>query len=414
MKLASRFVAIAVVFTTLACGASDPSEDSVPSLSDRSPLVLISLDGFRWDYPDLTDTPALDRIMTAGVRAEGMIPVFPSKTFPSHYSIVTGLHPGHHGIVSNNIRDPRWPEPFALRFRDEVRNSRWWGGEPIWVTANRAGLRTASFFWPGSEAPIQGVQPDYWMPFDDSVPAETRVDTVLEWLALPEAERPTFVTMYFEETDSAGHEYGPGSWESLEAIRAADIVIGRLLDGLDAQGTLESTNIVVVSDHGMATHTSDQMIALEDYVELWPHEVFEVGALLQIFPDEGREGMIYDALHDAHPNLRIFRPSEAPAEFHLYDNPRLGPILGTPDPGWEVRPRGATRPGDWLAGHHGADPSHEDMHGVFIAAGPAFVSDATVARLPGVDIYNILAHALRVDPAPNDGNPARLDGIVRR
>lgn len=399
-----------VLLTPLVSSCS--AAESVPVVAP-DPLILISLDGFRWDYLELTDTPNLDRLIAAGVRAEGLIPVFPSKTFPSHYSIATGLHPGHHGIISNNMRDPRWPEPFGLSARDQVNNPRWWDGEPIWVTAQKHGLRTAVYFWPGSEAPIQGMQADVWFPYDDSVTWEHRVDTALSWLEQPAGERPDFVALYFEEPNSAGHRYGPEAAEALAAATAVDAAVGRLLEGFAAHGTLESTNIVVVSDHGMAQNAEERLIVIDDYIDLSREELFEFGALLQIFPAPGREDEIYEALVGAHPNLRIFRPADAPPEFHLYNHPRLAPIMGSPDAGWEVVPRGALEGGWAVVGDHGQDPSHPDIHGIFVAAGPAFESGATVGRIPGVDIYNILAAVLGIEPAANDGDPARATGILK-
>ncbi len=408
---ALRYFAAALVL--LAPFASGCATAERPPASEPNPLILISMDGFRWDYPDLAHTPNLDRLIAAGVRAEGMIPVFPSKTFPSHYAIATGLHPGHNGIISNNMRDPRWPEPFGLSERDQVNNPRWWGGEPIWVTAQKQGLGTAVYFWPGSEAPVQGMQPDVWFPYDGTVTWEHRVDAALGWLEQPAGERPDFVALYFDEPNTAGHDYGPESAEALAAATAVDAALGRLLDGLAERGMLESTNIVVVSDHGMALNADERIIVLDDYVELSREEIFEIGALLQIFPAEGREDEIYDALVGAHPNLKIFRPDEAPPEFHLYENPRLAPIMGSPDPGWEVLPRAVMEGGWAVVGDHGQDPSHLDMHGIFIAAGPAFDSGTTADRLPGVDIYNILAAALGIEPAANDGDPTRAAGILR-
>lgn len=374
--------------------------------------ILVSMDGFRWDYPELAETPNVDRLMARGVRAASMIPVFPSKTFPSHYSIVTGLYPGHHGIISNNMRDPGWPEPFGLGARDEVQNSRWWGGEPIWVTANRSGIRTGVYFWPGSEAPVQGVMPDAWFPYDEDVPWSTRIDTVLGWLDEPVEERKGFIALYLEEPNTAGHRHGPEAPETIAAITAADAALGELLDGIEARGLTASTNVVLVSDHGMALNSEDRVIVLDDLVELAPDELFEAGAFLQIFPAEGREQQIYDALAGAHPHLRVFRPSEAPPELHLYEHPRLAPILGTPDPAWEVLPRSALEWRGVVPGDHGQDPSHPDMQGIFIAAGPDFASGLRVDSIEGVDIYNLLAAALGVEAARNDGSLERTAGIL--
>src|SRR5262245_24277479 len=167
--------------------------------------ILISFDGWRWDYHMRVPARNIQRLIARGVRAEGLIPSFPSKTFPNHYSIVTGLYPGHHGIVANNIWDAATRRSFALDRRGEVRDAMWWGGEPIWIAAERAGQRTAPFFWPGSEAPIKDVRPSYWEPYDENTPPSMRIRWVLEKLDLPADRRPTFLTLYFEDLDDAGH-----------------------------------------------------------------------------------------------------------------------------------------------------------------------------------------------------------------
>ena len=410
-RLVATFVLTA--WLTAACGGAATDEAGPAASGEQQTVVLISFDGFRWDYIELAETPNLDRLIERGVRAESLIPVYPSKTFPSHYSIVTGLHPGHHGIISNNMRDPRWPEPFGLGNRAEVQNDRWWGGEPIWVTAGRNGLGTAVYFWPGSEAPVQGIQPDIWFPYDGDVPWDDRVDAALEWLGGPEDERPSFVALYFEEPNTSGHELGPTAPETLRAVTEVDALLGRFLDGLDALGQLESTDIVVVSDHGMAQNDPERVIFLDDYVDLEADELFEFGALLQIYPREGREDEIFAALDGAHPNLRVFRPADAPPEFHLYEHPRLAPIMGAPDVGWEVMPKLWYEARGVISGNHGQNPEHPDMHGLFVAVGPSFSQGARVDSLHSVDIYNLLAAALGIPPAPNDGDLTHTTGILR-
>ncbi len=373
------------------------------------------MDGFRSDYIERVETPHLDRVIAGGVRAEGLIPPFPSKTFPGHYTLVTGLYPGHHGIISNNMRDPGWPEEFGLDRRREVENGRWWGGEPIWVAAQRQGLRSAVYFWPGSEAAVQGVRPTHWYEFDASVPFEARVDQALEWIDLPANERPSLIALYFGEPNDSGHRFGPLAGETMAAVRRVDATVGRLLDGLDERRLRQSTNIVLVADHGMAQMDSERVILVDDLVDLEPDEVFEQGALLQLFPRSGREDLIYEALAGAHPNLHVYRRQELPARLRLYDHPRLPPILATPDVGWEVLTR--SRRAEWgnriPAGDHGQDPTHPDMQAIFVAAGPAFASGVIVPPIEAVDVYALLAAALGIQVPANDGNPVRTAGILR-
>ena len=398
-----------------ACGPATPAPDEARDAAvQSSAVILISLDGFRWDYQQLTETPTLDALAAAGVQADGLIPVFPSKTFPSHYSAVTGLHPGNHGIVSNNMRDPRWDGEFHIG-TEELLKGRWWGGEPIWTSANKQGLVTASFFWPGSDVEINGDRPAYFYAYDGSVPFEDRVDQVLAWLDLPAAERPSFITLYFGDPNDTSHGAGPEAPEALAAVRRVDDMIGRLVAGLRQRGIVASTDIVVTADHGMAQMSDERTVFLDDYAELQEGEVFEAGAFLQIYPNAGRGEAILAALQGAHPHLEVYARDEIPERYRLRGNTRLGPIIGIPDIGWSVTTRasGAAGWGGAIPGNHGGDPRHPDMAGIFIAAGPSFARSARVPAFENIEIYNLLARALGIEPAPNDGDLSRIPGILR-
>jgi len=396
---------LALLCLTAVLAAPERAASAGPS------LVLVSLDGFRWDYLDHTATPALDRIAATGVRAESLIPPFPAKTFPSHYTLVTGLHPAHHGIVSNNIYDPRFDAVFRLSDRAEAFQQRWWGGEPIWITARRQGLRTASFFWPGSEA--NGMHPDEWRPFDEAVPFAERVDQVLAWLTGPDASRTHFVTLYLQEPNAAGHRYGPLAPETDAAVRRADAAVGRLLDGLERAGRLDSTDVVVVSDHGMAAVSSDRVIPLGQ-VDLEGARVLDTGPLLSVWPAPGTGERLYAALGRL-PHLAVYRRGELPERFHYDASPRIPPIVGVPDVGWSVvsgalddlNLRLRTR------GEHAYDNEAPEMRGIFLARGPSFRSGLRVPPVRAVDVYALLCAALSIEPAPNDGAPGRLAPLLQ-
>ena len=377
-------------------------------------LILVSLDGFRWDYMDIVETPHLRQLAASGVRAEGLIPVFPSKTFPSHYSLVTGLHPGRHGILSNNMYDPELGE-FHLSDRDAVEDGRWWDGEPIWVTAEKQGIKTATMFWPGSEAEIGGVRPSHWRRFDIDLDHRDRVTQVLGWLDLPSDERPHFLTLYLEQPNDTSHDFGPEAPETFAAVREVDARIGDLVAGLEERDLSGQVNLLVVSDHGMAETGPQRVIILDDYVELEDGEVFEQGAMVQIFPGEEREAAIVEALQGAHPNLQVYRRDEIPQRFHLEGNPRVPPVLGVPDVGWEVFTRAhfAEHGETMVLGDHGQDPADPLMHGLFVAAGPAFAESRAIGRIESVELYNLMAAVLEIEPAPNDGNPDALAGILK-
>ena len=233
--------------------ATDTEASTEWSDSERS-VILVSLDGFRWDYRDKTDTPALDFLVTEGVAAQALVPAFPSKTFPNHYTQVTGLYPSEHGIVGNSFYDPELGESFDMSATD----SKWWGGEPIWITAAKQDRMTATMFWPGSETEYDGLRPHHWQPFNGSLSNTSRVDWLLAWF--DEDPRPHFSTLYFSDTDHAGHVHGPDSSAVEAAIREVDRDLGRLLIGLDARHLLDQVDIIVVSDHGMTEVTAGMLV----------------------------------------------------------------------------------------------------------------------------------------------------------
>jgi predicted AlkP superfamily pyrophosphatase or phosphodiesterase len=231
-----RWLVVLALAVPVALGlAQSRAADAPPA-----PLtILVSFDGWRWDYDTKAPAPALRALMARGVRTEGLIPAYPSKTVPNHYSMATGLYPGHHGMIGNVIRDPDTGRVFRRTDRAEVQNPMWWGGEPIWNTAQRQGLIAATMFWPGSEAPVGGMLPRYWREFDATVPPAARVDQVLAWLDAPAADRPSLVTLYFDEVDVMGHWYGPDSRQVKDAIVRTDAQLGRLVDGLAARRLLD-------------------------------------------------------------------------------------------------------------------------------------------------------------------------------
>jgi predicted AlkP superfamily pyrophosphatase or phosphodiesterase len=405
-------VARALVCLLLACAALAVPATRAQQTDGLEPtVILISFDGWRWDYHTRIPTPNLRQLIARGVRAEGLIPAFPSKTFPNHYTMVTGLYPGHHGIIANNIWDDPTERMFTPGRRNEVRDSMWWGGEPIWVTAERAGIATAPLFWPGAEARIQGVRPRYSEPYNEGLPAGERVERVLRWLDLPAAERPRFITLYFEDTDTAGHADGPDSDAVRQAVIRSDGYLGQLSDGLQRRGLLDRVNIVVVSDHGMAATSPGRVVVLDDYISLDDVVVSDINPTLGIFPKAGKEDAVYRALSRAHPRLHVYRRQDTPAHWHHRDHPRIPPIVGVVDEGWQVMRRSSLR--DIVqsvvrgsGGQHGYDSRNKSMHGLFVAAGPAFKQGTTVRAFENVHIYHVLARILGIAPVRNDGDPA--------
>ena len=382
-----------------------------PSPADRAIVVLVSIDGFRWDYLDRYQPPHLTRLAAAGVRAEGLIPQFPSKTFPNHYTIVTGLRLASHGIISNNMRAPDIPGEFSLSNREVLADSRWWGGEPIWNTAEKQGKVAAAMFWPGSETVIGGRQATYWTPFDDAFPNAERVKKILEWLKMPDGKRPSFLTLYFSDVDNAGHEYGPDSDEVRGTVLEIDREIGELVAGVDAIGLSDRVHYVVVSDHGMAALSPDRVIVLDQYLDVTTVDVIDWAPVLGLTPKDGNVDRLYAALKDKHPNLRVYRNRDIPAEYGLAGHPRVPPVIGIADEGWNIT--SAREVNRWGAGErtppggtHGYDARAKSMQGLFVASGPRLRGGVVVPPFENIHIYEFMCALLGLSPAKNDGDPA--------
>lgn len=382
----------------------------------RQTVILISLDGFRWDYLDKYKTRHLARIAEDGVRAEKMMPAFPTKTFPNHYTLVTGLYPDHNGMVAGTMYDPVFDATFKMSDRDEVENARWWEGEPLWVTAEKQGIRSATYFWPGSEAPIQGIRPSYWKRYDGSVRGNDRVDQVLDWLDLPEDERPAFITLYFSDVDSRGHDHGPDSREVEQAIAQVDGYIGRLIQGLEERALLDATNLIVVSDHGMKAADMDKVIFLDDYIDLDDVYIMETSPVAMMNPRRARLSGLYAALENAHPALSVYRQGEFPKAWNWGTHRRTPSLVAAAEEGWSiVRSRRDYEQGEvrLSPGVHGYDNEAESMQALFIARGPAFQEGIEVPPFEAVDVQPLITHIMQLASPPVDGSFDRVRQTLR-
>lgn len=406
------FLATLLVCTVAACGEAPP----LPA--EKAIVILISIDGFRWDYVEKYKPPTLVRLAAAGVQADGLIPQFPSKTFPNHYTIVTGLRLAHHGIISNNMRASDIPGEFSMSKRDVLADPRWWGGEPIWNTAEKQGRKAGAMFWPGSETVIGGRQATYWTPFDDDMPHGERVNRVLNWLRLPEGEQPSFLTLYFSDVDSAGHSRGPDSEDVQNAVTRVDKSIGELIAGVEKIGLSDRVHYVVVSDHGMAAVAADRMIVLDDYLDVAAADVVDWAPVLALTPKDGDIEAMYAALKDRHPALAVYRNNDMPAEYGLAGHPRLPAIVAIAKEGWFITSKKELLRWDSPDRHapggtHGYDPRLPSMHGLFIATGPRIKSGMRVKAFENIHIYDFLCAVLGLQPAANDGDPAVTRDMLR-
>jgi predicted AlkP superfamily pyrophosphatase or phosphodiesterase len=380
-----------------------------------APLILVSIDGFRWDYLEKYQPPTLLSLAREGVRAERLNPSFPSKTFPNHYTLVTGLRPGRHGIVANWFRDPALGGEFTMASRETA----WWsGGEPVWITAEKQGVRTACLFWPGSEAELQGRRPSLYQPFDKKMSANERVDRLLEWLARPAGSRPRFLTLYFDHVDDAGHNYGPDAPETRAAVAQADAAVARLLAGLARLGLRETANLVIVSDHGMAATSTDRVIFLDDLMDLAQVQVEATGPYAGVRPKPGVTAAELAARIRARAPARVqvFLREEMPARLHYNHGERIPPVLLLTETGWcfEQKAGWPALRARYKRGNHGWDPATPDMGALFIGHGPAFLPHTVLPAAENVDVYNLLCATLGLTPAANDGTDALARAALRR
>jgi predicted AlkP superfamily pyrophosphatase or phosphodiesterase len=406
MTACIRLAALLIALTLAACATTSP-----PAPGPRPLTILISIDGFRPDYLDRGVTPTLSALAASGVRAS-MRPSFPTKTFPNHYTLVTGLRPDRNGVVDNTMLDPDIPGvTFKMTDKLITADARWWNqATPIWVSAERAGVRTATMFWPGSDTAIQGVRPSLWRQFDQSVPADARTDQLLQWLDAPPAERARFATLYFDDVDTAGHRFGPNAPELNTAAAKVDAAVGRLLGGLKARGI--AANLVIVADHGMAATPETQKVFYDDLLPADAARTITLGAFLSLYPNPGHEAQVAKALLAPHAHMQCWRKEDIPARYHYGANPRVPPYFCLPQTGWTISTRDY-KPRNPERGAHGYDPYAPEMAAIFIGEGPAFRQGVKLKPFDNVDVYPLLARLIGVKPEANDGKLSEVAAALR-
>lgn len=389
-------------------GRNHPIHDGKPV------VVVLSIDGFRADYLDDLPTPALRTLASEGVRAAALIPGFPTLTFPSHYTIATGLTAEQHGVVANRMYDRssrHWYSPAD----STVREGRWYRGEPLWVTAERQGMVTAIRYWPGSEAEILGVRPSYWKAYDAREPTRSRLEQVLDWLELPEAERPHLVFAYLDVVDVAGHAAGPGSPEVAAAVDSVDRAIGEFLRALDASSVANRVFLIVLSDHGMAPFTPDRHVALEDLADTTGVQGAQYGPVSNLFVSGGapHARRLRDELNRGLRNGRAYLRENLPARLGYSADPRAGDVVVLMEEGF-IFGRKRFEPSS-PGGAHGWDPRYPSMHGLFLIRGPGIPAGGRIPALESVRIARMIAEILEL-PAPQDaaGSPEELLTSIRR
>jgi len=384
-----KLIIILVVFIKVSVGSDEPY------------VIMVSFDGFRHDYMNKTETPNFDKLEKEGVKAESLIPVFPSLTFPNHYSIATGSYAGTHNITGNSFYDKKFKEEYNLYNRSKVKDPKFYKSEPIWVTAERQGVLSASFYWVGTEAPIKGHSPSLFKYYDGTVPFVARVDSVINWLQLPEEIRPKLVLLYFSEPDHTGHIMGTNTNDIIKSVSDMDALLGYLLKELENLPIYPNLNIIVLSDHGMVDVSSDRIIILDDYISKM-NAIYVRGNGAHVQFDIKEEYTTYKDLFveelSAIPNCKFWKKNNIPRRFQFQNN-NTNDYLLLADEGWLITTLSDHDKKPFtIKGMHGYDPSLSSMHGIFYAKGVDIKDSLIIPSFENIHIYPFICKLLDINP----------------
>ncbi|MFQ3213146.1 MAG: putative AlkP superfamily pyrophosphatase or phosphodiesterase [Marivirga sp.] len=394
--MSMKYIIFLLSILLLSCESKTPEQQYV---------ILISFDGFRHDYVEQFDTPNFDKFIETGVASKHLVPSFPTKTFPNHYTIVTGLYPAHHGLVDNNFYDPSRKTIYGIKDREKVNDVYYYGGNPIWSYVHQYNLKSASYFWVGSEVNDKTMKPDYSVSYDGSIPNTDRVDQVIKWLKLPEQDRPQFICLYFSVIDSNGHQYGPLSKENEAAVQEADSLVGRLkkqLENIDLP-----VNVIITADHGMKAidYLPANFIKLNDYISL-DNQAFitaSSGTHAQLyFDDKSLIDSVYNSLKLFSDTFDVYKKGQFPTHWHYNEaNDRIGDLIVSAPYGKNFITKDLKDNASSTIGAHGYDPINPDMHTIFYANGPSIKNGLLINSFENIDIYPFICDILNL-PIPED------------
>lgn len=375
--------------------------------ADQQKVLLVSFDGFRWDYLYRVPTPHFHYVMKYGVHVKQVTNIFITKTYPNHYTLVTGLFAENHGIVANEMFDPILNRSFSLDHMNVYDSEFWDEATPIWITNQRAGHRSGAAMWPGADVQIHKSFPTHYMPYNESVSFEDRVNKVMEWFTLKEPIN--LGLLYWEDPDNMGHHLGPDSPLMEPVISDIDNKLGYLIKMLKKAKLWNVVNLIITSDHGMTQCSEDRIIELDLYLDKDLYTLIDQSPVAAILPKEGKFEEVYEALVHAHPNLTVYKKEELPERWHYKDNNRIQPIIAVADEGWYIL---QNKSDDFLLGNHGYDNAFADMHPIFLANGPAFRRNFTKDIMNSTDLYPLLCHLLNISALPNNGSLRNVQDLL--
>ncbi len=375
-------------------------------------VILVSFDGFRWDYVNRDITPNIQELIDNGVHALSLRPSFPSKTFPNHYSIITGMYPENHGIISNNFENIHTGEKFTMRSTE----GNWWVGRAFWEIAENNGITTGTYFWPGSRLADTLRQPTYSKEYYHEKPYEERIDSLLKWLQYPKEKRPNFLSIYFDETDTQGHKHGPNSKGINVSIQRCDSLVKYLRNGLRDIGLLDSVNIILTADHGMTEISKDRAVNIEQMLTGLEYKATDGDPFMMIQPSENDREKIKNILEANQQHYRFYKREDVPDHYHFSNNGLIYDFVLIADLGWMLVDNDDMERWDKYAslGTHGFDNNELDMHGIFIASGPAFKKNYKTGTVWNVDIYPLLCEIFNIPQNKTiDGKLDRISHILK-
>ncbi len=390
---------ISLVLLSVSCVNTGKKSKNISS--EKPYVVMLSMDGFRWDYPEKVNSPNLDYMEKIGVRADASIPCFPSKTFPNHYSMATGLYPDNHGIVQNRFYAPDIDKYYSISNAEAVTDPEFYFGEPIWVTAEKQGVKSASYFWVGSEAPHDSIFPSYHYAYNESVPFEDRIDGVIEWLNLPEDKRPHLIMWYIQEPDSKGHKFGPDHHEVFSMIEYLDSLVGVFNHKISELSISDQINVIITSDHGMGQISEEKTIYLYDLINKeWCEHIDGGNPVYAIEAKDEYYDTIFNILSNTQ-HVSTWKKDEVPERLHYGASNRIKDFVVVADSSWCLHK--STKKKAYSGGAHGYDNRNIDMHAIFYAYGPAFKIGYKHASINNIDIYPLICEILGIKPVDVDG-----------
>lgn len=414
----SFLLAAALLIFSIGSGAQDTAQITVKGRRNgatqqtRPYVIMISIDGFRYDYPEKYNAAHLLQLSGDGVRATAMQPSFPSLTFPNHYALATGLYPAHSGLVDNFFYDRKRNEIYKVSNRKAVEDGTWYNGQPLWVLAENQQMVSASYFWVGSESAVQNVRPTYYFKYQEKTGIDRRIRQVVDWLSLPEEQRPHLITFYFPEVDHMGHKYGPDSDSTRNAVQLIDASIGKMVDAVNKLHL--PVNFIVVSDHGMTTANTASPVMLPDAPVLRPLKILDADEKIMLYGKNDQEiKAAYDYLKRHENHFTAYLKKETPERWHygqedIYN--RIGDIILLAAPNYVFGKAGKSL----KPGHHGYDNNLTNMNAIFMAWGPDFKSNIRIPTFENVHVYPLVARLLGLDiTQPIDGRLEVLEGILQ-